>query len=257
MKAIVKNKPQGKFIPMILVFIVGLAALGQASAKDIKKQSPRVNSESLYKNSFVVPTENSSPMFKDLSLLDKNGLPAHRCEGYSKSSPEFNGKNCKTYRHRNLRFDIAENGSRFSFDSEPVDENGLPAYGGEFITEGYLYPFGFLENHEGVNEDGSPAYPEQVLGRWVCRGWHVGNGATTVTGPWVVTTQIFDLDETFGQRTIITEGYELADINKPISRAITGGTGRFSRARGSSNQKLLGFNQSYGVNVRVVLHPRN
>ncbi|MCF6194595.1 MAG: hypothetical protein L3J46_09725, partial [Kangiellaceae bacterium] len=38
MKAIVKYKLQGKFITMILVFIVGLAALGQASAKDIKKQ---------------------------------------------------------------------------------------------------------------------------------------------------------------------------------------------------------------------------
>ena len=154
------------------------------------------------------------------------------------------------------RFDIAENGSRFSFDTEPVDENGLPAYGGEFITQGYLYPYGFLENHNGVNEDGSPAYPEEVLGRWVCRGWHIGEGASTVTGPWVVTTQIFDLKEKHGRQTIITEGYELADIDVGIDRAITGGTGKYGRAKGTSTQKLLGFNSSYGVNVRVVLRLR-
>ena len=157
---------------------------------------------------------------------------------------------------KNLRFDIAENGSRFSFDAEPVDENGLPAYGGEFITQGYLYPHGFLDTHNGVMEDGSPAYPNEVLGRWVCRGWHIGEGASTVTGPWVVTTQIFDLKEEFGKQTIITEGYELSDIDLPINRAITGGTGKYSRARGNSTQKLLGFNQSQGVNVRVVLRPK-
>ncbi len=154
------------------------------------------------------------------------------------------------------RFDIAENGSRFSFDAEPVDENGLPAYGGEFITQGYLYPYNFLETHNGVNEDGSPAYPEEVVGRWVCRGWHIGEGASTVTGPWVVTTQIFDLNEKYGRQTIITEGYELADINVGIDRAITGGTGKFGRAKGTSTQKLLGFNSSYGVNVRVILRVR-
>lgn len=154
------------------------------------------------------------------------------------------------------RFDIAENGSRFSFDAEPVDENGLPAYGGEFITQGYLYPYGFLETHNGVNVDGSPSYPEEVLGRWICRGWHIGEGASTVTGPWVVTTQIFDLKEKHGRQTIITEGYELSDINVGIDRAITGGTGKYGRASGTSTQKLLGFNSSYGVNVRVVLRLR-
>ncbi len=165
-------------------------------------------------------------------------------------------KQDRGHHHKNLRFDIAENGSRFSFDAEPVDENGLPAYGDEFITEGYLYPHGFLDTHEGVNEDGSPSYPDEVLGRWVCRGWHVGQGATTVTGPWVITTQLFDLDETFGKKSIVTDGYELADINQPINRAITGGTGKYGKARGFSTQKLLGFNPSLGVNMRVVLRPR-
>ncbi len=179
---------------------------------------------------------------------------------FSLAYADDHGKHKSKYdvKHSNktVRFDIAENGSRFSFDAEPVDENGLPAYGGEFITQGYLYPYGFLDTHSGVNEDGSPAYPNEVLGRWVCRGWHIGEGATTVTGPWVVTTQIFDLKEQYGKQTIITEGYELSDINEPIDRAITGGTGKYKNSKGASTQKLLGFNSSQGVNVRVVLRPK-
>lgn len=161
----------------------------------------------------------------------------------------------KQYISMSLLFDIAENGARFSFDAEPVDENGMPAYGGEFITQGYLYPHGFLDTHEGVLEDGSPAYPDEVIGRWTCRGWHIGEGASTVSGPWVITNQLFDLKKEYGVLTIITEGYELSDINKPIERAITGGTGKFKRAKGASTQKLLGFNASQGVNVRVELRP--
>lgn len=157
---------------------------------------------------------------------------------------------------KNLNFDIAENGSRFSFDSEPRDEDGFPAYGGEFITEGYLYPHGFLDTATGVNEDGSPAHPDQVIGRWVCRGWHVGEGAQTVTGPWVITHQYFDLGENFGEHSISTDGYELVDLNTPINRAVTGGTGKYSRARGESTQIFLGFNPSFGVNLRVTFQAK-
>jgi len=161
------------------------------------------------------------------------------------------------HRKPTLRFDIAENGSRFSFDTEPVHADGLPAYGGEFITQGYLYPYGFLNDHDGVNVDGTPAFPDKVLGRWTCRGWHIGEGAKTKSGPWVVTNQLFDFDKTYGKHTIITDGYERADINIPIERAITGGTGRYKQANGDSTQKLLGFNDSYGVNVRVILRPNS
>ena len=159
-------------------------------------------------------------------------------------------------RQRALRFDIAENGSRFSFDVEPVDEDGLPAYGGEFITEGYLYPHGFLDGREGVDSDGNPTFPEKVMGRWSCRGWHVGEGAKTETGPWVITNQFFDLGDRPGDRTLITEGVELVDPGVPVDRAITGGTGRYRTARGASTQRMLGFNPSQGVNLRVVLRPR-
>jgi len=127
----------------------------------------------------------------------------------------------------------------------------LPAYGGEFVTEGYLYPHKFLETHVGVNDDGSPTFPEEVLGRWVCRGWHLGEGVQTITGPWVITNQYFDLGEKFGQHSITTEGYELVDMNTPIRRAVTGGTGKFRHIRGQSTQEFLGFNPSFGVKLRV------
>ena len=122
-----------------------------------------------------------------------------------------------------VRFDIAENGFRFSFDDRPVHDNGSPAYGNEFITEGYIYQPGTLNNSSnGVNPDGSPEFPDRVIGRWSARGWHVGNGGKTTEGPWVVTTQIFDFGPEVGIRSIVTDGYETPEINKPIKRAITG-----------------------------------
>jgi len=147
--------------------------------------------------------------------------------------------------------DVAENGNRFVFDETPVYPNGLPAYGGEFVTEGYLYPGGTLNGSNGVNQDGTPEFPNLVIGRWTCRGWHIGDGALTVTGPWVITNQLFDLGEEFGSRSITNEGYELVDLNTPFKRAITGGTGRFDKARGDSTQIFLGFNSSNGVVLRV------
>jgi len=153
-----------------------------------------------------------------------------------------------------LKFDIAENGTRFSADDTPLDADGLPAYGNEFITEGYIYPRGTLTDSNGVNADGTPEFPELVLGRWTCRGWHVGEGAKTTEGPWVVTNQVFDLGNKAGSRTIVTEGFELPAANVPIKRAITGGTGKYSGAKGEQVQVLLGFpNTSFGVNLRVEL----
>src|SRR5262249_49743163 len=37
-----------------------------------------------------------------------------------------------------LRFDVAEDPTRFVFAPTPVDADGLPAYGNYFITQGYL-----------------------------------------------------------------------------------------------------------------------
>ena len=151
------------------------------------------------------------------------------------------------------QFDVAENGSRFVPDEAPVFEDGLPAYGNPFVTQGYIYPYGFLDNHQGVNADGSPAHPDKVIGIWTCRGTHLGDGARTVTGPWVFTTQLYDFSDQPGEATLISEGYELVDVNVPVKRAITGGTGPYKRASGEIEQTSLGFNASFGVNSRFKL----
>jgi hypothetical protein len=160
-----------------------------------------------------------------------------------------------------VEVDIVENPRKFSFDETPAFEDGSPAYGGEFITQGFIYPKGTLEMGDGVDVNGNPQFPDLVIGTWFCRGWHIGDGAHTQTGPIVITHQIFNFGEKFGAKTIATDGVELADIGEPIKRAITGGTGRYKRARGEQVQTLEGFNQFeseqgalVGVRLRVKLN---
>lgn len=154
---------------------------------------------------------------------------------------------------RVLRVDVSENAKRFIFDETPLHADGTPAYGNEFVTEGYIYPEGTLNGTNGVNPDGTPEFPNKVIGRWTCRGWHVGEGAKTMTGPWVVTHQYFDFGNKFGRVSLATDGVELVDIDVPINRAIIGGTGIYSQARGEAQQTMIGFNQLLGVNLRVEL----
>mgnify|MGYP001556653181 CR=1 FL=1 len=122
-----------------------------------------------------------------------------------------------------LTVEVAENGMMFTPDTEYMDEDGIPLYGGSFITEGYIYPEGTLNETNGVNEDGSPEFPDEVIGRWICRGWHVGQGGHTTDAPWTVTTQIWDLepDSPFGDVTIVTDGYETPIVGEVVFRAIT------------------------------------
>jgi hypothetical protein len=152
---------------------------------------------------------------------------------------------------RVLRFDVSENAKRFIFDETPLHADGSPAYGNEFVTEGYIYPAGTLNGTNGVKEDGSPEFPNKVIGRWTCRGWHVGEGAKTETGPWVVTHQYFDFGKEFGRTSLATDGVEVVDIDVPVMRAIIGGTGLYAQARGEAQQTMIGFNQLNGVNLRL------
>ena len=149
-----------------------------------------------------------------------------------------------------LRFDVSENATRWVFDPDFVHDDGLPAYGSTFITQGYIYPAGTLTESNGVNADGSPEFPDQVIGEWICRGWLYGDGAHTTSGPMVVSTQIFDFGDGDGQATIVSDGYELADIGEWVDRAVIGGTGPFTGAEGGSQQTLLGLNATEGVNLQ-------
>jgi hypothetical protein len=152
-----------------------------------------------------------------------------------------------------LRFDMAEDGTHFVFDPDLTDGDGMPGYGTSFVTRGYLYPAGTLIEGNGVNADGSPEFPDQVLGEWICRGWFVGEGLGTTTGAMVVTSQLYSFGATPGEAMISSDGYELADVGVEVARAITGGTGSFVGAGGEARQILLGFNATEGVNLQYEL----
>lgn len=152
-----------------------------------------------------------------------------------------------------LRFDVAEDPSRFVFAPQPLHEDGMPAYGNSFVTQGYIYPEGTLSGTNGVLPDGSPEFPDQVLGEWTCRGWFVGDGAHTTTGPMVITTQVYNFGAELGDAMLTSEGAELVDIGVAIERAVSGGTGQYAGARGQANQTLLGFTEQLSVNLRFAL----
>ena len=155
---------------------------------------------------------------------------------------------------RRLAVDVAEDGTRFVFDQNgPLLPNGYPDYGNAFVTQGYIYPEGTLDGHNGVNPDGSPEFPELVIGEWTCWGSFIGEGADTTEGAWVITTQVFEFTSPVtGAETIVTIGAETPADAGPAYRAVTGGTGRYSTARGQVEQVTLGHNASEGVDATFV-----
>jgi hypothetical protein len=153
-----------------------------------------------------------------------------------------------------LEFDVSEDMTRFVFDKDVAYEDGLPADGSAFITRGYLYESGTLNGDgDGVNEDGTPQYPDKLIGEWICSGYMINDAGHATGGVWVFSTQFFQFGDTPGGQTLVTQGYELADVGVAISRAITGGTGAYKAARGEGTQTMLGLNATDGVNLRVVL----
>jgi hypothetical protein len=162
-------------------------------------------------------------------------------------------------RGRTVEVDIAEDGTRFVIDETPVFDDGFPAYGNPFVTQGYIYEAGTLSDSDGVNPDGSPQYPDKVIGEWSCQGYFIADGAHTSEGSWVFTTQLFAFgdDPDSGAETIVVTGYEGAAVGDVVTGAITGGTGKYSAARGQADQELLGINNpdlpTMGINKTVTL----
>ncbi len=152
-----------------------------------------------------------------------------------------------------VQFDVAEDMNRFIFDQDVAYEDGLPADGSSFITRGYLYEYGTLSSSNGINPDGSPEFPDKVIGEWICQGYMINDAGHATEGVWVFSTQFFQFGDEAGAQTITTQGYELADVDVAIARAITGGTGEYRMARGEGTQSLLGLNATEGVNLRVEL----
>ena len=147
-------------------------------------------------------------------------------------------------------FDVAEDITRFVFAAAPVFDDGMPAYGNSFVTQGYIYPAGTLsDGSEGVNTDGSPAYPDLVIGTWTCDGYFVGDGMRTETGAIVITRQVHQFDT---GEILISHGPELVDANVPFERAVTGGTGNLADV-GQLKQVMLGMNEGFGVRLQYAL----
>jgi hypothetical protein len=155
--------------------------------------------------------------------------------------------------------------------ADPAGDPGPhPYYGSPFVVKGVIYPKGTLDancdpavSHCGLLPDGQPEFPDKVIGTWYCRGWFTGEGGGvggifTPTGPFVVTTQIYDLNlQHPGAEMLISDGIELIDLQTPFRRAITGGTGPFKDARGQVTQTALGTNATGLFNFRFQfdLHP--
>ena len=147
-------------------------------------------------------------------------------------------------------FDVAEDITRLIFAAAPVFDDGMPAYGNAFVTQGYIYPAGTLsDGAEGVNPDGSPAYPDLVIGTWTCDGYFVGDGMRTETGAIVIARQVhrFDTGE-----ILVSHGPEIVDAGVPFQRAVTGGTGNLTDTR-ALQQVMLGMSEGYGVRLQFAL----
>ncbi len=152
-----------------------------------------------------------------------------------------------------VSFDVAEDLTRFVFAPAPVFDDGMPAYGNAFITQGYIYEDGTLDSGvEGTLPDGSPAFPDKVIGTWTCNGYFVGDGMRTDTGAVVITRQVFQFEN---GDILINQGAELIDVNVPAPRVITGGTGAFAGLTGEMSQTLLGMSDGYGVRLLIDVKP--
>lgn len=164
----------------------------------------------------------------------------------SVASPMLAGEGLK-------EFDVAEDLSRFIYAAAPVHDDGMPAFGNAFVTQGYIYPAGTLDGGvEGTNADGSPMWPDLVLGTWTCDGYFVGDGGYTTTGNMVITRQIFEFAD---GSIIVTHGPELADVDVAIVRPITGATGDYAGAGSVMEQTLLGMTDGYGVRLQFEIDP--
>lgn len=149
-------------------------------------------------------------------------------------------------------FDVAEDHTRFSYAATPVDADGMPMHGNAFVTQGYIYPAGTVTGSTpGVLEDGSPAYPDKVLGTWTCDGWFVGDAMNTKSGTWLISRQVFEFRN---GDILVSQGPEKADIGLSYERPITGATGNYVKNDGDMWQTFLGMTEYMGVNVHFDLY---
>ena len=153
--------------------------------------------------------------------------------------------------------DVAQNGASFICINPDGTACPGPTFtileGATFVVQGVIYPGGTLdETISGTNPDGTPAFPDLVLGEWSCRGWFLRD-ISLEPGVELVGTQVWEFNsEVHGAKTIITDGVDLSvapeDLGVPFRRAVTGGTGKgLKNARGEQISINIGFNDSGGI----------
>jgi hypothetical protein len=152
---------------------------------------------------------------------------------------------------KTLRLEVAGNGTTMVVMDKPVNEDGLPLHGNPFIIKGYLYPEGTLKETNGVLANGDPEFPDLVIGTWICSGWFYEESLTSPTGPYAVTTQLFEFTDTPGEQSITSYGFEIGDYQIPQQRALTGGTGDYAGVDGQQVQTHIGDNPTGGPSLIV------
>jgi len=127
-----------------------------------------------------------------------------------------------------------------------------------FVIEGYMYPVGTLDASNGINPDGTPEFPDQIIGHWTCQGWGGLARSPAQANPIVAgsaTKQTFEFDlENFGNDMLITQGFEIRNVGPINTRAVVGGTGAFSDNEGLVQlQDIVGINAVGGPNYRQTI----
>jgi hypothetical protein len=166
---------------------------------------------------------------------------------------EIRAEDTRSAHRSQLNVDVALNGVSFRpILAGPLTADGHPPKGTTFIVNGVIYPAGTFEKHgasSGVLADGSPEFPDLVIGTWTCRGWFSVDLLNTTTGAFAATTQFFDFRERLGREAYFTEGFEPADVGNPLLRAIIGGIGSLAHVRGQHVQTAVGFNPTMAPNL--------
>ena len=176
------------------------------------------------------------------------GLPSDLVERENRPPPAP-GDPAEAQRGRpsDLQFNVDVVADCRRFTSEGIGHpNANPKFGDYFMQEGLMYKPGTLAKNCaagarcGLNPDGSPQFPDAVIGKWTCYGSFVGNGAATAKGTWVYTTQVYEFNaekleqDVFapGEHAIVSLGPERNDLNVPWARAVSGGYGKYRSAAG-------------------------
>jgi hypothetical protein len=149
-------------------------------------------------------------------------------------------------RGRRVRFDVACRGDTFrvNFNSDANPAQG-DLYGSTFLVEGYLYRVGTIPSRENVRiaDLGDP------MGHWFCNSTfmiHPRRGQPHLIGHQHYLFGTIRSGDLFPRTQLVSHGMEGTDpgVTEDFVRAVTGGTGRYSGARGTILQRVIGTNNT-------------